>query len=102
MFGQAVGQVKTVPVNVLSQSKRYIPSSAKDQGGKPQVVWNTQFLLGFYKATATLSLSDQGPVVTKTTGFFAFPVEGILGIAILIILSVGIYKRVKAKRKETS
>ena len=101
MFGQAVGQVKTLPVNILSQSRRFIPSEGKNQGENPKVIWNTNFLLGFYTATATISLSDQGPVLTKKLTFLAFPVEGILGIIVCLLLAVAIFQRVKAKKRET-
>jgi hypothetical protein len=102
MFGKTVGQVSILPVNVLAGSKRLVPSSKNTTLTHPQVVWNQKFLLGFYTATATLSLSDQGPLVRKTTTFFAFPIEGILGILICLLIMVAIFKRVKAKRLETS
>lgn len=102
MFGKAVGQINLLPVNILAGSKRLVPSSANTNLSNPQVVWNQKFLLGFYSVTTTLSLSDQGPAARKTTTFFAFPAEGFLGILICVILAIAIYKRVKAKKKETS
>jgi hypothetical protein len=80
MFRQAVGKVNLLPVNILSNSIRRLPDSLqgkvsdKDYGQikgtveknkYPVAVWPEKFLLGVYKATVTLSLSDQGPVLGK-------------------------------------
>lgn len=98
MFGQTIGAVETVPVNVLSDSERYIPSKGNVNKEVPTVTWNEKFLLGFYTAELNIKLSDEGPVFKKEVHFFAFPVEGILGIIIASAIVFGIIKRVKAKK----
>ncbi len=98
MFGQTIGEVETVPVNILSESERYIPSKGNVNKDIPTVTWNEKFLLGYYTAELNLKLSDKGPVFKKEIHFFAFPVEGILGIIISAIIVLGIIKRVKVKK----
>lgn len=98
MFGQTIGAIETVPVNVLSDSERYIPSKGNVNKELPTVTWNEKFLLGYYTAELNMKLSDNGPVFKKQIHFFAFPIEGILGIAVSIGIVVWIIKRVKAKK----
>ncbi len=112
MFGQAVGKVNLLPVNVLSNSIRRLPDflqgkvsnkdysqikSTVEKNKLPVAVWPEKFLLGFYKATLTLSLSDQGPVFRKETFFLAFPAEYLLTILIIIGIVSFIILRVKKK-----
>lgn len=113
MFGQAVGKVKLLPVNVLSNSIRRIPDSLQsgttsdkdyekirrvvEQNKFPVAVWPEKFLLGLYKATLTLSLSDQGPVIRRETMFLAFPFEYIIGVLVVLGLVISIIVRVRRK-----
>lgn len=112
MFGQAVGKVNLLPVNILSNSIRRLPDSLQgkvsdkdyaqikstvEKSKFPVAVWPEKLLLGFYKATVTLSLSDQGPVFRKETFFFAFPAEYLLTILIVIGIVSFIILRVKRK-----
>lgn len=101
MFGQTVGQVNIIPVNILSSSQRFMPSKGSNDQNQPRVVWNQKFLLGIYHAEASVAISDQGPIVKKTLTFLAIPIEGILGILLAIAIVVGITRRIKAKEKET-
>ena len=112
MFGQAVGKVTLLQVNILSDSTRRIPDTlqlttdevqyekikkAVEKNQFPVAIWPEKFLLGFYTATLTLSLSDEGPVFKKSAGFFAFPVSLILGIIIVISISAFVILRVRQK-----
>lgn len=113
MFGQSVGKVKLLPVNILSNSIRRIPDSLQSGAASdkdyekikalieknqfPVAVWPEKFLLGFYKATLTLSLSDQGPVFRKETMFLAFPIEYIIGIIAIIGIVVFIILKVRRR-----
>lgn len=113
MFGQAIGKVKLLPVNILSNSIRRIPDSLQsgtvsdkeyekirsvvEQNKFPVAIWPDKFLFGLYKATLTLSLSDQGPLFKKEIAFLAFPFEYIIGV--LLIFGIVIYIVVKVRRK---
>lgn len=113
MFDQPVGKVKLLPVNILSNSIRRIPDSLQsgiasdtdyeqirtvvEKNQFPVAVWPEKFLLGWYKATLTLSLSDQGPVIRKETIFLAFPIEYIIGILIVLGLVISIVLKVRRK-----
>lgn len=112
MFGQAVGKVNLLPVNVLSNSIRRLPDSLQgkvsnkdysqikstvEKNKFPVAVWPEKFLLGFYKATLTLSLSDEGPVFRKEAIFFAFPAEYLMTILIVVGIVIFIVLRVKKK-----
>lgn len=100
MFGQTIGKVDLLPVNVLANSSRFIPSKDAPDPNNPTVFWKEKFLLGIYTATARVSLSENGPVYNRTTTFFAFPIEGIFGIIVILILVIGIVRRIKAKSKD--
>lgn len=113
MFDQPIGKVRLLPVNILANSIRRIPDSLqsgtvpeKDYGKIktvieknqfPVAVWPEKFLLGWYKATLTLSLSDEGPIMRKEILFFAFPLEYIAAILIVIGLVTTIILKVKRK-----
>jgi hypothetical protein len=114
MFGQAVGKVNLLPVNILSNSIRRLPDSLQgavsekdysqikrtvENSKFPVAVWPEKFLLGIYKATLTISLSDQGPVFRRDTFFLAFPAEYLMTILIVIGIVVFIVLRVKKKIK---
>src|SRR6185312_6850779 len=72
MFGQTIGKVDLLPVNILSNTSRFLPSkNALDT----HAIWPEKFLLGPYSATLTLALSDQGPVYYRTIYFFALPIQ---------------------------
>lgn len=76
MFGQLVGKVELKPVNILKGTARSIPDA----------FWHEQILAGPYRATLRLSLSEQGPLFTKTTSFTAFPLYG--GFVFLIVFAL--------------
>lgn len=99
VFGQIVGKVDLVSVNVLSNSTRIIPSADKSiLLTDPKALWNEKFLLGPYTARVTLGMSDEGPIYSKTTTFFAFPLELLAGILISICIVILIIKRVREKQ----
>ena len=117
MFGQTVGKVNLLPVNILSNTIRRIPDSLQSGTAKdsdynkikavveknefPVAVWPEKFLFGPYTATLTIALSDQGPLFIKTVSFFAFPAEYLLGILLIIGLVIFIVIRVKQSRNAT-
>src|SRR5581483_11221742 len=78
MYGQKIGKVELLPVNILSDSIRSMPDknmswdllqeqlSTQSKNQKMKAVWNEQFLLGLYSAKLRLKLSDSGPILRKT------------------------------------
>jgi hypothetical protein len=115
MFGQTVGRIDLLPVNILSGSTRRIPDSLQtgtasekdyarikktvEQNKFPVSVWPEKFLLGLYKATLTIALSDKGPLFKRSIYFFAFPAEYLLGL--LIITGFVIYISVRVRKRLT-
>lgn len=109
MFGQSVGKVDLLPVNILSQTVRSIPDSLQSPGANPPAslksyflnlkspaaVWPETFLFGPYTATLTIALSDQGPLFRRTINFYAFPAETLFGILIIILIIMAIVIRVR-------
>src|SRR5579872_615956 len=80
MFGQTVGKINLLPVNILSGSTRAIPDSSNSQAipavnpllnSIPIAIWPETFLLGSYKATVKLALTNNGPIISSSTHFFA-------------------------------
>lgn len=111
MFGQAVGKVDLLPVNILSNSVRAMPSkedyvfTAQAQNATseeqrtqnkelnlshPVGIWPETFLLGPYTATLTVAMSDNGPLLTQTTHFVGVPLTiiGSFVVAVLLILLI--------------
>ncbi|EKD86221.1 MAG: hypothetical protein ACD_37C00406G0002, partial [uncultured bacterium] len=99
IFNQTVGSLDLLPVNLLSNSERFIESEGNKKD-VPRLYWNEAFLLGIYTADLTVSLSPEGPIVKRSLTFIAIPLELILGLVIGFILIIGIIKRVKRKQIE--
>jgi hypothetical protein len=113
MFGQTIGKVDLLPVDVLSDTTRIIPDRAQitkegvvneDLYNKflstgPKALWQEKFLLGFYSAQVTLKLSDDGPILRSSTTFLALPIQFFIGLLLGCILVFTIVKRVKEKLK---
>src|SRR3989344_4793201 len=112
MFGQAVGKVSLLQVNILANSTRRIPDSLQittdkkqyekiksvvDKNELPKAIWPEKFLIGPYNATLTISLSDQGPVFKKTIMFFAFPFTYLIAILVTSAITIFIILRVRKK-----
>lgn len=92
MFGQLVGKVDLLPVNILGESSRYIPSkeNVSDSNGHPAAQWTEKVLFGPYRANIIVSLSDQGPLFTRTIYFLAMPWQYLVvgGIALVLIIVI--------------
>jgi len=100
MFGQNVGKVIIPPSVILAGTSRTFVSANSSADEKylwQNLIWPEQFLLGIYTATLTLTLSDKGPVYTRTIHFLGFPV--ILSGEILIVLATLGYIYLRVKRK---
>jgi hypothetical protein len=115
LFGQTVGRVDLLPVNILAQSIRGVPDSLQspDATGSanskyeipnskyshPVAFWYEKFLLGPYSANLTIALSENGPLFKKTVYFFAFPIQILLGLIAAILVVVFIRRRIKNLEK---
>jgi len=97
MFDQTIGKVNLLPANILANTVRRIPDSS--QTNPTMAVWPEKFLVGPYTATLTLALSDSGPLFTKAIVFFAFPLEYLIAILLIIGLIIFIALRVNKNRK---
>lgn len=97
MYGQTVGKVELLPVNILARTTRTIPSSPQATATRPSAIWPEKILLGPYKASLTLALSNQGPVFHKTIYFLAFPTQAIIGFLIVLAIIVLIRDRLKSR-----
>ena len=110
MFGQTIGKVELLPVNILPDTIRAMPDNEfSDEGikrysnttknGIPTAVWGETFLLGPYSAKLSVALSDKGPIVTKTIHFFAFPLEGLFTLVLIVGITTLVVIRVRKRFK---
>ena len=102
MFGQTVGKVNLLPVNILALSTRAIPDSLQSPDSTPSstinprvAYWPENFILGPYTATLTIALSDKGPLFTRTTYFVGFPLQTLIGLLLILFVLVFIRDRLK-------
>lgn len=114
MFGQTVGKVDIEPDNILTGSIRSLTdtqtastsssqplilnslrSSEADQFSTRKAFWPERFLLGPYTATLNLVISDKGPVYNQSIIFFAIPIKLILTCALIILITVTVFFRIK-------
>ncbi len=124
MFGQKIGKIDLLPLNILSGSSRMLPSREQfvyaaqieecktkktdkckeyekknpklyELGTAPSAIWPENFLLGPYKATLTIALSDEGPLYVKSIHFVGLPVTVILAFLICITLIIAIRARLE-------
>ena len=116
VFGQSVGRVDLLPVNILAQSIRFVPDSLQHpsatgsavdkyndlyaKSSHPMAFWYEKFLLGPYSADLTVTLSENGPLFKRTVYFFAFPLKLLLGIIIAVFVIVFIRQRIKKLNKK--
>ncbi len=100
IYGQTVGALNLLPVNILSHSSRYVPDVNSDS--ETQIIWNEKILLGIYSARLTLALSDQGPVFQRTIYFLAAPIKLLLVLGLIIIVFITILTRVIKNLKENT
>jgi hypothetical protein len=90
MFGQSIGRLDLQSLNILANSVREVPNT----------LWKENFLLGYYTANLTLSLSEGGSAFTKSTHFIAFPFQGLILIVAIIIMAAVVNHRLKTRMKK--
>jgi len=125
MFGQRIGVVNPLPLNILSDTTRAMPSreqfvfESKKQGGQLDektleklvknqksesgegpllAIWPESFLLGPYTATLTIALSEEGPIYHRSIIFIGFPVLLVLGFIMCLGIVLLIRSRLKHRR----
>lgn len=91
VFGQLVGKVDLVPMNILRDSSR-----------STKVFWHESFMLGFYTATLNVAVSDQYPALTRSIHLFAIPTQGIIIAVVTIFIVFLIYNSVKKRLSQNS
>lgn len=89
MFGQTVGQVELVPVNILALTSRF-----------QETIWQKGVVFGAYTATLRINLSENGPTLVKTINFLVFPLKPIIGLAIIVFIFALLQKRLKTYRRQ--
>jgi hypothetical protein len=127
MFGQKIGKIELLPLNILSNSSRSLPSKEQfanlqvledAKNGKKTIdkdtlanleklasfdqgvaIWPESFLLGPYKATLTIALSDEGPLYVKSITFIGLPLTILAAFIICIILLAAIRTRLRHKTR---
>jgi hypothetical protein len=130
MFGQKIGKIDLLPLNILANSSRSLPSkeqfadlqliqdakkgtTKEDQNTLKNLeklatfdqaiaIWPEAFLLGPYKATLTVALSDEGPLYVRSIHFIGVPVYIIAAFIIIILLIVAIQRRLAHRERTRS
>lgn len=97
VFGQTIGRVDLLPVNILAHSTRAIPSTENLK--ELTANWNESFILGPYTATLIIALSEEGPLFKRDVYFIGFPLQVIVGLIIAVIIIIFIIKKLKKKLK---
>lgn len=100
MFGQLIGKTDILPVNVLGNSSRFMISKGDQILTHPVVLWNEKALFGPYRANIIISLSSEGPILTKTIYFFVMPIQYIIGFFLVATLAVIIFERVRHRMQQ--
>lgn len=97
MFGQTIGRIDLLPVNILAHSTRTIPSTKNLE--ELTANWDESFLLGPYTATLIIALSEEGPLFKRDVYFIGFPLQVIVGLIIAVAIIIFIIKKLKRKLK---
>jgi hypothetical protein len=111
VFGQTIGKVDLLPVNILAHSVRSIPGSdqfdAKEfkidaaAWQEQKALWSEKLLIGPYTANIAIALTEDGPVLRKTIYFVGFPTQAIIGLILIVIFLLIIGKRLQKKIKNS-
>ncbi len=107
ILGQTVEKINLIPVNVLANSTRSIPSinqlrqnvsnHSMEINDVNKAYWPEAIILGPYTATLSISLSNNGPNFTKTLFFIGVPIAFILKLAIALLIVFFLVNRVITK-----
>lgn len=111
VFGQTIGRVDLLPVNILAHSVRSIPGSdqfntkefkidAKSWEAQ-EALWSEKLLIGPYTATLAIALTENGPIYRRTIYFVGFPIEAAIGTILGIIFLLIIVNKIRGKMKDS-
>jgi hypothetical protein len=92
IYGQVMGAMETVPVNILSHSSRFIPSL--NSASKTEIIWNEKNPLGLYQVELSLTLSPEGPLFKRKIYFIAAPIKTLIIILAIIIAIFYLIKKI--------
>jgi hypothetical protein len=109
VFGQTIGRVDLLPVNILANSVRLIPGSDQFDTKELKIdakswesqkaLWSEKLLIGPYTANIAIALTEDGPVLRKTIYFVGFPIQttlvSILVLIFLLIIGVKLQEKIK-------
>jgi hypothetical protein len=128
MFGQNIGKIELLPVNILSHSIRSLPSReqfviaaeqdelrrtnkelSKDKSlysefiipDSAVAIWPEKFLIGPYHATLTIAFSDEGPLYERSILFIGAPIYIFIGLGLAVLLVLTIRSRLKHHDRTT-
>lgn len=105
-FGKSVGSIKLLPQYVLSRADRFLVDTSQATSSAPtttildsipKAIWPEKFLFGWYTATATIQLEENGPTYRASTHFFAFPLYFFFPIVVVLFIIMSIYIRIRRK-----
>jgi len=96
MFGQLVGKIDLINLNILAnRSRTYFSEEELNlTNGEKAVIWPEKFLLGVYSAELHLTLPENNTTYMRTIYFFAFPIQAIIILILIIGALIFIKKRV--------
>lgn len=101
IFGQTIGRVDLAQVNILANSVRSIPDVEYfNEENLPEEIaayWPQEFILGPYKASLSIALSETGPLFKRSILLFAFPAKGLAAIIFGILMLTYITIKVRSK-----
>ncbi len=107
IFGKIVDKINLMPVNILVNSTRSIPSinqldlSASNHNVEmndiKKAYWSEAFIPGPYTATLIISLSNQEPALTKTLYFIGLPIKIAIELLIAALVVIFIIVRIKIR-----
>ncbi len=117
MFGQLIGKVDLLPVNVLAQSSRNIPDrkqadenetnavtaykiEERENGTQlrsPVAVWPESFLLGPYHAEVVINYADGQAPVRKSLTFIGLPTTVFVSGLVILSIILLIHRKLKTR-----
>jgi hypothetical protein len=99
MFGQVVGNIEITSANILANSERLMASD-NNFSSQPRLIWDERLPLGKYTAEVEVALSDQGPLLKDKMTFYAFPIQAVVMLVLILVLLIGMIKRARSRSRD--
>lgn len=94
--GRTIEKIDILPQRILAKSSRFLThTSLSARTNQPILLWEKEFLFGLYTANATISVSDNGPILTSTTRFLYLPIQILVPVILFFIVVIGVLFRLK-------